>query len=182
MAVTSWRRAVAFGSVFALIIALAGFTTGCTKQEAPPAETTQPTESQAQTEPATEEPAETDGSTTTDAGTPTEDVTELKIEDTKKGSGDAVKAGDTVTVDYTGWLTDGTKFDSSLDSGQPFQFQVGGGQVIQGWDQGLVGMKVGGTRKLIIPPDMGYGAQGAGGGVIPPNATLVFEVKLISID
>ncbi|HET6352630.1 MAG TPA: FKBP-type peptidyl-prolyl cis-trans isomerase [Coriobacteriia bacterium] len=111
-----------------------------------------------------------------------DEVTELKIEDTKKGKGAEVKTGDTVTVDYTGWLTDGTKFDSSLDSGQPFQFTVGGGQVIKGWDQGLVGMKVGGTRKLTIPSEMGYGSQGAGSGLIPPNATLVFEIKLISID
>ena len=81
---------------------------------------------------------------------------------------------------YTGWLTDGTKFDSSLDRNEPFPFVVGGGEVIPGWDQGVEGMKVGGTRKLIIPPDMGYGDQGAGG-VIPPGATLVFEVELIEV-
>jgi len=109
-----------------------------------------------------------------------EDVTELKIEDLAEGTGDGAVAGDTVSVHYTGWLTDGTKFDSSLDSGQPFEFGLGQGEVIQGWDEGVAGMKVGGKRKLVIPPAMGYGDAGAGG-VIPPNATLVFEVELLAI-
>jgi len=109
------------------------------------------------------------------------DVTELKIEDLVAGTGAEAKKGDAVTVHYTGWLTDGTKFDSSLDSGQPFTFVIGQGRVIAGWDEGVAGMKVGGKRKLIIPPDMGYGAQGAGG-VIPPNATLVFEVELLEVN
>lgn len=104
----------------------------------------------------------------------------LKIEDITVGSGKEAKAKDKVTVHYTGWLTDGKKFDSSLDRGQPFSFTLGVGQVIQGWDQGFAGMKVGGKRKLTIPPHMGYGAHGAGG-IIPPNATLVFEVELISV-
>ncbi len=108
------------------------------------------------------------------------DVTALKVEDVKVGDGAEAKAGDTVTVNYTGWLTDGTKFDSSLDSGQPFQFQLGSGMVIPGWDQGVAGMKVGGTRVLVIPADLGYGAQGAGG-VIPPNATLKFQVELLDV-
>jgi FKBP-type peptidyl-prolyl cis-trans isomerase len=95
------------------------------------------------------------------------------------GIGPVAKAGDTVTVNYTGWLTDGTKFDSSIGK-QPFQFTLGQGQVIPGWDQGVAGMQVGEKRKLIIPPDLGYGANGAGG-VIPPNATLVFEVELLKI-
>ena len=111
----------------------------------------------------------------------TADVTELKIEDVKVGTGAEAKDGAIVTVNYTGWLTDGTKFDSSLDSGQPFQFTVGGGEVIQGWDQGVAGMKVGGVRKLTIPADLGYGSQGAGG-VIPPDATLVFEVELLAVN
>jgi len=105
---------------------------------------------------------------------------ELKIEDTKVGTGAAAKAGDSVTVDYTGWLEDGTKFDSSKDAGKPFTFVLGAGEVIAGWDQGVAGMKVGGVRKLTVPSELGYGAAGAGG-VIPPYATLVFEVELLSI-
>lgn len=108
-------------------------------------------------------------------------VTELQKEDSKIGTGDEAVAGKRVTVHYTGWLTDGTKFDSSKDRGQPFTFQLGGGQVIKGWDQGVAGMKVGGIRKLTIPSDLGYGARGAGG-VIPPNATLVFEVELLGVN
>ena len=105
----------------------------------------------------------------------------LKYEDVKEGTGDAAKAGNTVSVHYTGWLTNGTKFDSSKDRGQPFEFPLGGGRVIKGWDEGVQGMKVGGVRKLTIPAELGYGARGAGG-VIPPNATLVFEVELLKVD
>jgi FKBP-type peptidyl-prolyl cis-trans isomerase len=104
----------------------------------------------------------------------------LQIEEMVVGTGDEAKQGKLVSVHYTGWLTNGTKFDSSKDRGQPFQFPLGRGQVIQGWDEGVKGMKVGGKRKLTIPPEMGYGAQGAGG-VIPPNATLVFEVELLGV-
>ncbi len=107
-------------------------------------------------------------------------MAELQIEDVKVGEGDEAKAGQTVNVHYTGWLTDGTKFDSSVDRGQPFRFPLGAGRVIRGWDEGVAGMKVGGKRKLTIPPEMGYGARGAGG-VIPPNATLVFEVELLGV-
>lgn len=110
----------------------------------------------------------------------TQDVTELKIDDTQVGSGDEAKAGQTVSVHYTGRLTDGTKFDSSLDRNQPFQFKLGAGQVIKGWDQGVAGMKVGGKRTLTIPAHLGYGSRGAGA-VIPPNATLVFDVELLSV-
>jgi FKBP-type peptidyl-prolyl cis-trans isomerase len=105
----------------------------------------------------------------------------LVVEDQVIGEGPVAKSGDSVTVDYTGWLTDGTKFDSSLDRNQPFTFVLGQQEVIAGWDQGVAGMKVGGKRKLTIPPDLGYGVQGAGA-VIPPNATLVFEVELLKIN
>lgn len=112
----------------------------------------------------------------------TEQVTDsgLKYEDLVEGDGDQAAAGQMVSVHYTGWLTDGTKFDSSKDRNTPFDFPLGAGRVIRGWDEGVQGMKVGGTRKLTIPPQLGYGQAGAGG-VIPPNATLVFEVELLSI-
>ena len=105
----------------------------------------------------------------------------LMIEDLTLGEGDAAKSGDQVTVHYTGWLTDGRKFDSSHDRRDPFSFALGRGNVIAGWDEGVAGMKVGGKRRLTIPPQLGYGARGAGG-VIPPNATLVFEVELLGTD
>lgn len=104
----------------------------------------------------------------------------LVIEDLEVGTGEEAQEGQTVAVHYTGWLTDGTKFDSSVDRGTPFEFPLGGGRVIQGWDVGVLGMKVGGKRKLTIPPEMGYGARGAGG-VIPANATLVFDVELLGV-
>ncbi len=112
---------------------------------------------------------------------------ELQKIDIKQGTGAEATNGKPVTVHYTGWLYDeskpdkkGTKFDSSRDRQSPFGFPLGGGRVIKGWDQGVAGMKVGGQRTLIIPPDMGYGARGAGG-VIPPNATLIFDVELIDV-
>ena len=104
----------------------------------------------------------------------------LIIEELKVGNGAEAAAGQHVSVHYTGWLTDGTKFDSSKDRDDPFSFMLGAGHVIRGWDEGVAGMKVGGTRKLTIPPELGYGARGAGG-VIPPNATLVFEVELLAL-
>lgn len=103
-----------------------------------------------------------------------------QIEELTTGTGPEAKAGQTVSVHYVGTLTDGTKFDSSRDRGQPFSFGLGAGQVIRGWDVGVAGMQVGGIRKLTIPPEEGYGSRGAGG-VIPPNATLVFEVELLDV-
>lgn len=134
------------------------------------------------------------GSRNQDAGTAnaapapsTAEEARLKIIELKAGQGPAISRGQAAAVHYTGWLFDpnapdnkGTKFDSSLDRGQPFVFQVGAGQVIPGWDEGVAGMSVGQQRRLVIPPEMGYGASGAGG-VIPPNATLVFDVELLGI-
>jgi FKBP-type peptidyl-prolyl cis-trans isomerase FkpA len=105
----------------------------------------------------------------------------LQIEDLAVGGGDTAVAGKQVTVHYTGWLVDGKKFDSSKDRNNPFVFSLGAGRVIRGWDEGVQGMRVGGKRKLTIPPAMGYGARGAGN-LIPPNATLVFEVELLGVD
>jgi len=104
----------------------------------------------------------------------------LIIDDIVIGDGAEAQAGQHVSVHYTGWLTTGEKFDSSKDRDEPFAFPLGGRRVIAGWDEGVQGMKIGGTRKLTIPPQLGYGARGAGG-VIPPNATLVFEVELLEI-
>jgi FKBP-type peptidyl-prolyl cis-trans isomerase FkpA len=107
--------------------------------------------------------------------------TGLRYQDIKSGSGElATGRGQTVIVHYTGWLEDETKFDSSRDRDEPFSFPMECGYVIPGWDQGVKGMQVGGIRRLVIPPELGYGAQGAGG-VIPPNATLIFEVELLEI-
>jgi len=162
-------RWLVVGLVVVALIPLSGCSS--TPEEAAqesPQGSTQPEQQSAQEATPTESPSQTG------------DVTELKVEDLVVGKGAVAKSGNTVTVHYTGWLTDGTKFDSSVDSGQPFEFPLGQGQVIQGWDQGVAGMKVGGKRKLTIPPSLGYGEQGAGG-VIPPNATLVFEVELLAV-
>lgn len=107
---------------------------------------------------------------------------QIKTEILKEGSGEAAKEGNKITVHYTGWLEDGKKFDSSLERGTPFAFTLGAGQVIKGWDEGLVGTKVGEKLKLIIPPELGYGAAGIPGGPIPPNATLIFEIEVLKIE
>jgi len=127
------------------------------------------------------------GETTLSENTAGSAITELQITDVVDGDGTTAEAGQTVVVHYTGWLYDpsqpenkGEKFDSSVDRGQPFSFPLGAGRVIRGWDEGFAGMQIGGKRILVIPPEMGYGASGAGG-VIPPNATLMFEVDLLEI-
>jgi FKBP-type peptidyl-prolyl cis-trans isomerase len=111
--------------------------------------------------------------------TPTVTGTVLQFEDVVVGTGPAAQTGQTVSVHYTGWLLDGTKFDSSVDRGTPFEFTLGVGSVIQGWDEGVVGMQVGGKRMLTIPPELGYGSIDRG--TIPPNSTLIFEVELLEI-
>ncbi|MFN4275647.1 MAG: FKBP-type peptidyl-prolyl cis-trans isomerase [Ferrovibrio sp.] len=109
----------------------------------------------------------------------------LRYTEVKAGNGETARRGQTAVVHYTGWLMEGgkkgRKFDSSRDRGQPFAFPLGAGRVIKGWDEGVAGMKTGGQRTLVIPPQLGYGAAGAGGGVIPPNATLIFDVELIEL-
>ena len=117
----------------------------------------------------------------TSSAKPTMEVDKLIIQDEKVGTGSAAVAGKKVTVNYIGTLTDGTKFDSSYDRGTPFSFNLGAREVIQGWDQGVVGMKIGGKRKLTIPSSLGYGAQGIPG-VIPGGATLIFEVELLKVE
>ena len=105
----------------------------------------------------------------------------LQYWDIRVGTGALAKSGDKVKVHYTGWLTTGKKFDSSVDANSPFDFTIGAGDVIKGWDEGVAGMKVGGKRQLRIPPELGYGASGTPGGPIPPNATLIFDVQLLSV-
>jgi FKBP-type peptidyl-prolyl cis-trans isomerase FkpA len=113
-------------------------------------------------------------------GEPIKTASGLQYEDLTVGTGAEAKAGMQVTAHYHGTLTDGKVFDSSYDRKEPFSFRLGGGQVIKGWDEGITGMKVGGKRRLTIPPELGYGARGAGG-VIPPNATLMFDVELVDV-
>jgi FKBP-type peptidyl-prolyl cis-trans isomerase FkpA len=159
-------------ATYSLVLCIVVLGSACTKEEAPVSNTP------------VQEPAAPAAQAT--AAAPAQpvvaDVTELKIEDIKAGTGVVAEAGKRVTVHYTGRLTNGTKFDSSKDHGQPFSFVLGAGQVIKGWEQGVAGMKVGGMRKLTIPPDLAYGPKGAGGGVIPPNATLLFEVELLNVE
>ena len=148
----------------------------CSRQEQAKTDAPAPAAEAASTTPA--EPPSDTGST----------AMPLQKIDLTPGSGVEIKSGQNALVHYTGWLYDaaapenkGAKFDSSLDRNEPFEFPVGGAMVIPGWDQGVAGMKVGGKRRLVIPPELGYGARGAGGGLIPPNATLVFDVELVEI-
>jgi len=115
------------------------------------------------------------------SGKPVRTADGLKYWDVKVGTGATATAGHKVKVHYTGWLTNGKKFDSSVDRKEPFEFQLGGGQVIKGWDEGVAGMKVGGKRRLEIPPELGYGNHSVGGGLIPPNSTLLFDVELLDV-
>jgi len=124
--------------------------------------------------------AQKNASPTKVTGKATSTPSGLEYWDIVVGTGATAVAGKPVKVHYTGWLTDGKKFDSSVDRGQPFGFALGAGQVIKGWDEGVAGMKVGGKRQLRIPPELGYGSRGAGG-VIPPNATLIFDVELLEV-
>ena len=143
-------------------------TASSSKQPPAGVSKSQPSENQA----AQEKPAAPASSVVTTASG-------LKYEILEQGSGPGAAAGQTVSVHYTGWLENGTKFDSSLDRGRPFEFKLGAGQVIRGWDEGVAGMKAGEKRKLTIPSNIGYGSRGAGG-VIPPNATLIFDVQMVS--
>ena len=159
------------GIVIFVLVAVIALTT-CSNEAEEPAEepVAEPVEQAPEPEPTADETPAAQA----------EEVTGLEIEDIVIGEGAEAVPGSTVSVHYTGWLTDETKFDSSVDRGQPFQFTLGQGMVIKGWDEGVAGMKVGGKRRLTIPPEMGYGDQGAGG-VIPPGATLIFEVELLGV-
>lgn len=151
---------------------------GCTKQES---ETQEQPKTETQSQTSTTESTTQQATSPSDAGSKMkkEESAKLKIEEIKKGSGKEATTGKTVTVHYTGTLSDGKKFDSSLDRGQPFSFQLGIGQVIKGWDQGLIGMKVGGKRKLTIPPELAYGNRDVAS--IPANSTLIFDVELLDV-
>ncbi len=167
----------------AAVIALVAFTTGCSKQAEENAPATEADAATTEAPESTEEAAVTD----TQDNEVFEITTGLTARILRSGDGQVAQAGDNVVVHYTGWLYDesaennrGTKFDSSVDRGEHFQFSLGAGRVIQGWDQGVEGMAIGEVRELVIAPDMGYGERGAGN-VIPPGATLVFEVELFGV-
>ncbi len=168
---------VSRGLAIVLLAAMAGCRAGGTSTSS----TSSTTASTATTTAAPKESSAPASAASGAASAPVTTASGLKIEDLLVGNGPTAERGKMVTVNYTGWLTDHTKFDSSLDHGQPFEFALGQGNVIKGWDEGVQGMKVGGKRRLTVPPDLGYGAQGTPGGPIPPNATLIFEVELLGV-
>jgi len=176
---------VFLGCMFVVAVA-ALLLAGCKSQQSPQSQTAvtppAPAAPQAQPAPAAkEDPVEAARTLGTETQNPVvKTASGLEYIDVTTGTGAEAKAGQMVSVHYTGWLVNGTKFDSSKDRGQPFQFALGGGMVIKGWDEGVAGMKVGGVRKLIIPFELGYGAQGRPP-VIPPSATLIFEVDLLGV-
>lgn len=177
------RRRLGLGVLACALIAAALATTACSASSQKAPQTAAPTGSQSTATSTTAESTTTESTateSTAPAPAPAAPAEKVQIKDNVVGKGAVAKSGDQVTVNYTGWLMDGTKFDSSLDRNQPFSFVIGAGQVIQGWDEGVAGMKVGGTRTLIIPPSLGYGDQGAPP-AIPPNATLKFQIELLAV-
>jgi peptidylprolyl isomerase len=166
------RITLTVAALAASLVACAGEPAPEPEDEAEPAEAVVPAPAPLATSYAPELNVNLDGMEETESG--------LRYEVLKEGTGAIVQPGQTAVVHYTGWLPDGTKFDSSRDRGEPFGFPVGAGQVIQGWDEGVAGMAIGEERKLVIPPALGYGPAGAGD-VIPPNSTLVFDVELLEI-
>ena len=178
--------ALKFGAVALMVALYLGVRLSQDAPQSPPPEEAGQTEGAGQTQIAQPQTTKPQGTTppggSSPSGATTGAVTQLVKQELKPGTGAVAKSGDSVSVHYRGTLANGTKFDASYDRGKPFDFTLGQGQVIKGWDEGVAGMKVGGKRKLIVPPDMAYGASPPPGAPIPPNATLVFEVELLKVN